>query len=171
MSRCVRSALVAVSLATILSGSAAYAGLPEYQSAVKSETSLVSYYTFDADSTSVADTAAGGHNGTLQGTAALSAAEDALGAAGKALSLDGAGWVNFGVVEAFNFYEGDADTGHSNPGTVEMWIRPGANAGGYSTNPALAAARNGAPTRYSMHLSDWLNGWGGLRGRNGLSSV
>lgn len=169
MSDRVRSMLAVVGVATVLGASSAYAGLPEYQAAVRSEgTSLVSYYTFDADSGSVVDTATGGHNGTLQGTAAFTVADDALGATGKALSLDGSGWVNFGVVDAFNFYDGTAAA--TTPGTVEMWIRPGANPGTYGSNPALAGARDGGSTRYSMHLDGWLNGWGVYAGAMGYHS-
>ncbi|HOW69573.1 MAG TPA: hypothetical protein PKY77_03140 [Phycisphaerae bacterium] len=167
MSVHVGNMLRVATVAAMLVGSAAFAGLPEYQAAVRSEAKLVSYYTFDADSGSVVDTASGGHNGTLQGTAGFTVADEALGATGQALTLDGAGWVNFGVVEKFNFYEGDAETGHSNPGSVEMWIRPGANPGLYGSNPALAAARDGGPTRFSMHLDGWLNGWGVYAGGMG----
>jgi len=137
--RCTRSVVVAGALAVLAGGSAVSAGLPEYQAAVRSETSLVSYYTFDADAgTSVADTcttALPDPSGAIAGSGTtFTAAVDALGGAGQALSLNGSGWVNFGQVAAFAFGTVAAST----DGAVEMWIKPAlADYGGI--NPALAA--------------------------------
>jgi len=102
-----RNLLVAAALTVGLGLPSTFAGLTEYQTAVNSETTLISYFTFDADSApSVLDTfttALPDPTGTLQGTAAFTAAGEGFGGAGQALSLDGSGWVTFGAVAEFAF--------------------------------------------------------------------
>jgi len=151
--RCTNSLMVAIIVAAGIQTSTALAGLAEYQAAVRSEPTLISYYTIDADTTAVADTA-GANNGTLQGTATFTADGGGVGGAGKALSLDGSGWVNFGQVAAFAFGTVDTPT----DGAVEMWIKPGL--AGYPYDPCLAGVRNGNDTRWSMHLQHDRSGWG-----------
>ncbi len=163
----VRGLFAAAACSVTVGVSSTLAGLAEYQAAVNSETSLISYYTFDADTgTSVLDTKPAGHNGTIMGTGTTFAAgASAFGGQGQALSLNGSGWVNFGAVAAFAFGGQTAET--ATPGTVEMWIRPGAapNALGYA--PTLASVREVAPggdpnpySRWSMHLETSRLAWG-----------
>lgn len=159
-----RSLLVTATLIAMMGLPAAFAGLSDYRTAVQSEPSLISYYTFDADTTAVTDTASGGHNGTLVGSGTtFTAAADAVGSEGQALSLNGSGWVTFGSVEEFAFETGDKLTGHTVSGSVEMWIKPGALAGAFGSDPCLAGVRDkkaaGDPTRWSMHLKNNRDGW------------
>ena len=129
-----------------LAAGVAHGGLVDYQALVSGEPSLISYYTFDGDTTSVSD-AKGGNHGTLVGTTAWG---PGVGGSGQSLSLGGAGHVNLGVVPALEFPDGT--------GTVEAWVRSTwTTKPGY--NPAIVAARDGGPVRYSIHME---------RGRNKL---
>lgn len=165
-----RNLLAAVTLIAILGLPPAFAGLSEYQDAVHAEPSLISYFTFDADSgTAAADTcttALPNPTGALQGTATFTPTGEGFGGAGKALSLTGAGWVNFGAVAEFAFGGQSAEL--ATPGTVEMWVRPSWDPlTPPSYNPALASVREVTPgndpnpyTRWSMHLEKTRLGWG-----------
>lgn len=165
-----RNLLVAAALAVGFGLPAAFAGLTEYQTAVTSEPTLISYFTFDADSApSVLDTfttALPDPTGTLQGTAAFTTAGEGFGGAGQALSLTGTGWVTFGAVAEFAFGGQSAEL--ATPGTVEMWVRPSWDpVTPPSSNPALASVRDvtsgGDPnpsSRWSMHLEKTRLGWG-----------
>jgi len=135
----VHQVLAMATLIALGSVSASMAGLSAYQASVRSESSLISYYTFDGDSTAVADTAASGNNGTLAGSAAF--AVGVGGSMDQALNLDGSGWVTFGPVTAFEFGDGT--------GTVEAWIHP-TWAGG--ADRVIVASRDGDPVRYSIHV-------------------
>ncbi|MCZ7640585.1 MAG: hypothetical protein M5U12_33720 [Verrucomicrobia bacterium] len=109
-----------------------------YQSAVRRETSLISYYTFDAGD--LTDTQAANH-GLVEGEVGF------VGGVGRgqdqAVFLGGAGHVNLGQVEAFDFREGQ--------GTIEAWIRADWTASpGY--NPAIFADRDGGPVNWSVHM-------------------
>ncbi len=84
--------------------------LKQYQAAVEAESSLVSLYSFDGLTAKDTEQA---HHGALQGGARFG--DGIGGGAGKALLLDGAGWVNLDQVKAFDFLDGS--------GTVEAWIR------------------------------------------------
>ena len=116
------------------------AKLKQYQAAVRAESSLLSYYTFDT--VNAAD-AKGAHPGTAQGRVQYA---DGIGAgAGKALLMDGAGHVNLGQVDAFSFPSGK--------GTVEAWIRADwTNTLGY--NPAIIANRDVSDVIWSLHMND-----------------
>lgn len=139
MTRYDRRILAVATLVAVTGISAATAGLPAYQTAVRSEPSLISYYTFDGDSTAVADTTPSGNNGALAGTAAFTVGVG--GSVDQALNLDGGGWVTFSPVTAFEFIDGT--------GTVEAWIHP-TWAGG--DDRVIVASRNGGPVRYSIHV-------------------
>ena len=114
---------------------AGQAGLVDYQGAVTGESSLISYYTFDAGS---ANDTAGTNHGTDVGTVLY----NSVSYGGQAISLNGTGHINIGLVPAFDFADGS--------GTVEAWIQPTwTSSPGY--NPAVLASRNGSPVRYSIH--------------------
>ena len=112
--------------------------LARYQSAVKSEPSLISYYTFDAgDATDTNGT----NNGDVVGTAAFGPGVGQ--STDKSLLLDGSGDIDLGSVPDFEFTNGT--------GTVEAWIQPGwSNDPGY--DPCLFADRSGGPTDWSIHM-------------------
>lgn len=114
--------------------------LKQYQAAVRAESSLLSYYTFDTVNAADSKDA---HPGTAQGRVQYA---DGIGAgAGKALLLDGAGHVNLGQVDAFSFPSGK--------GTVEAWIRADwTNTLGY--NPAIIANREVGDVVWSLHMND-----------------
>ena len=120
--------------------------LKQYQAAVRSEPSLISFYNFDAlDAKDSKDS----HDGILQGR--VSFGDGLGGAAGKALVLNAIGHVNLGQVADFSFLSGK--------GTVEAWIRADWTSGlGY--NPALFANRDGGPVNWSIHMNDAKNGVG-----------
>lgn len=100
---------LAGSAVCLLWHSSALADLGDYQSAVTNEASLISYYTFEASS---ATDVHGTNNGALAGTASFAAG---VKGSSIALSLDGAGHVDLGFVEAFTFTD--------QTGTVEAWVR------------------------------------------------
>lgn len=126
------SALAGVALG-LLWYSAVQADLSDYQTSVTSEASLISYYTFDL---SDAEDVYGVNNGTLTDTTAFAAG---VGGAGTALSLDGDGRVNLGVVEDFAFAD--------RTGSVEAWVQAGALGGA----ACLFANRDGQ-SRWDVHL-------------------
>ena len=83
--------------------------IARYQSTVRNESSLISYYTFD---TGTGADSAGTNQGSLQGTVSFGAGPG--GVTNEALVLAGAGRVDLGQVSAFDFVDG---------GTAEAWIR------------------------------------------------
>ena len=127
--------VLAGAVLTLLWPLAAQAVLTDYQTAVKAEASLISYYTFD--SSNAADTKAA-HAGTLAGTTAFASG---IGGFGKALVLNGAGRVNLGVVGAFAFT-------NDNSGSVEAWV----NAGNLNGDATVFANRDGY-SRWDVHLT------------------
>ena len=76
------------------------ATLADYQSAITSETSIISYYTFDRTK---ANNSLGLHNGTLQGGTSF---ENGIGGTGRGLLLNGSSRVNLGTVSGFDFSDG-----------------------------------------------------------------
>ncbi len=115
------------------------ANLKSYQNAVRSEASLLAYYTFD--SLDEQDSQAS-HHGRVQGRVGFG--DGIGGGAGKALVLEGAGHVNLGEVAAFSFPSGK--------GTVEGWLRADwTNAPGY--NPVIFANRDMAAAVWSIHMN------------------
>lgn len=114
------------------------ASITEYQAAVKSEPSLISYYTFDAGNANDSQAA---NNGTVVGNATYGTGVG--GGTDKAIVLDGTGHVNLGQVDAFDFVSGY--------GTVEAWIRADwPSSPGY--NPAIFTDRDGGPVNWSVHM-------------------
>ncbi len=126
-------------VATVLySPQSILASITEYQAAVKSEASLISYYTFDAGNANDAQAA---NNGTVVGSATYGPGGG--GGTDKAIVLDGTGYVNLGQVDAFDFISGY--------GTVEAWVRADwTSSPGY--NPAIFADRDGGPVNWSVHM-------------------
>ncbi len=101
-----------------------------YQSTVRAESSLVSYYSFDLQT---ANDEVGTNNGTFITSSAFAAGLG--GGTNLALSLDGAnGAVAFGPVPAFEFPGGQ--------GTIELWLRADWDSGTMSYNPAIVADEN-----------------------------
>lgn len=128
-----------------------------YQAAVRGEADLISYYTFDHQT---ADDDFGGNNGTLQGAAQF--APGFNGGPDQALLLAGNGWVNLGLVPAFDF---------ANPyaGTVEFWWRADWTTT-LSYDPCLFSARDDSQgqVNYSLHVAKdktYINFWNGSSGR------
>ena len=111
----------------------------QYQSAVLSKASLISYYKFDGNT---ASDSFGTNNGSLQGTANYT--NGIRGGADVALNLDGGGWDNLGSVSPFDFTNGN--------GTVELWLQAGWT-NTPSIYPCIFANRDGGGTRYSIHMS------------------
>ena len=112
--------------------------LVNYQTAVKTETSLISLYSFDALD---AKDAKGAHPGTLQGNTGFT--EGIGGGPGKALLLGGSGHVNLDQVDAFDFTGG--------VGSVEAWVRADwVTSPGY--NPTIFADRSDPSVNWSIHM-------------------
>ncbi|MEP0845143.1 MAG: LamG domain-containing protein, partial [Phycisphaerae bacterium] len=115
-----------------------------YQAAVLSESSLISYYTFDTEPDGAIDRAPAvptpTHDGTYAGVVQLG---PRAGAGGGAMEMTGTGHANFGAVSDFTFADGT--------GTVEAWIRPAWALDGGANDYVVAASRN-ANTRYSVHV-------------------
>lgn len=109
--------------------------LSDYQNAVMSESSLISYYTFDGSDLSDSKLL---HWGEEKGTPAVAYVPGVDGE-GMSLSLGGQNWINFNVVPDFAFTDGD--------GSIEAWFR----AGERNYNSLLFANRDGS-TRYSVNL-------------------
>jgi hypothetical protein len=123
--------------------------IAQYQAAVKKETNLISYYTFDADD---ASDWKGSNTGSVEGSAIFDTGLG--GGANKALVLDGLGQVSFGPVADFDFAGGT--------GTIEAWIR--ADWVNVAYNPCLFAARDGGSVSWSIHMTagkDVMGDWNG----------
>ncbi len=127
------SVLLCATLA-LLCPSLSHAFLAQYQTAVTNETSLISYYTFDQSN---AVDAKGTNNGTLMDTTTFATG---VGGFGNALSLNGAGRVNLGVVEDFAFTN---DTG-----SAEAWVKAGA-----LTGEACIFANRDGYSRWDIHMT------------------
>jgi hypothetical protein len=82
-----------------------------YQAVVRSEPSLISYYTFDAGD---ATDSYGTNNGTESGS--ITFTNGPGGVTNESLVLAGSGQIDLGYVSAFDFVTG---------GTAEAWIQPG----------------------------------------------
>lgn len=112
--------------------------LPAYQAAVSAESSLISYYRFDA---SDANDSKSANHGVLDGDAAFGPGVG--GGADRALLLTGLGSAGFGPIDAFDFADGT--------GSFEVWLRADwTDTAGY--NPCIVADRDGGPVNYSLHL-------------------
>ncbi|MHC1766232.1 MAG: LamG-like jellyroll fold domain-containing protein [Verrucomicrobiia bacterium] len=111
--------------------------LAKYQSAVRAEPALVSYYTFDAEDAN--DTKSSNHGLPVD----VVEFGKGVGGSDKALVLTGLGHVALGAVEAFDFADGT--------GTVEAWLRAD-----YTTPPpynaTIIADRDGGSVNWSLHL-------------------
>ena len=122
-----------------------------YQNAVTNEPSLISYYTFDQ---SDARDVHGTNNGTLVGTTAFT---NGVNGSGTALSLDGAGLVNLGVVHDFTFPDGTNSVGR---GSVEAWVQAGKTLRG---DECIFANRDGY-SRWDVHIDrqkKYIGNWNG----------
>lgn len=124
-------------LATVQVGN----NLARYQATVLGESSLISYYTFDAGD---AQDARNAHPGTIANTVAFEAGPG--GVTNQALMLDGSsGHVDLGPVAAFDFTSGS--------GTVEGWMRADwSEIPNY--DPCIFADRDGGSV-WSVHMSRW----------------
>ena len=117
--------------------------LIEFQTAVKNQEGLLSYYTFDDAN---AEDSQGSNDGTLAG--AVTFGEGIGGGAAKGLNMDGRGHLTFGPVDAFDFFDGI--------GTVQLWLRADWTSGpGF--NPCIFSDREGGPVNYSIHLNQEKN--------------
>lgn len=134
----------------LLSPLPAWALLSAYQTVVTNEPSLISYYTFDQNDASDVH---GTHNGTLMGTTAFAAG---MGGSGKALSLDGTGRVDLGVVTDFTFASGI--------GSVEAWV----SAGNLKGAACIFANRDGF-SRWDVHMDRTKRGIGNWNGASYLT--
>jgi hypothetical protein len=128
------------------------ADLTAYQKAITSESSLISYYTFDDLN---ANDSVGANNGTLAGITAFGPGLG--GPPGAGLLLGGQGRVLLGEVAAFDFASGI--------GTVEAWVQAGWPAGFSAYNPCLFANRDfstgdNTMTLWSIHLESSKTGVG-----------
>ncbi len=113
--------------------------LTAYQAAVRSESGLISYYTFDNGD---ANDSAGSHNGVAVDTVAYATGVGRT--TDQALVLDGNGHVDLGLVSDFDFAAGK--------GTVEAWVRADWSASpGY--NPSIITERDGNPVNWSLHMN------------------
>jgi hypothetical protein len=123
--------------------------MSRYQATVLSESSLISYYTFDAGDGRDAKNA---HPGTVANAVAFSAGPG--GVTNQSLTLDGTGHIDLGQVAAFDFASG--------AGSVEVWVRPNWTLpAGYA--PTLFANRNGG-SDWSVHMDPWQNAMGNWNG-------
>ena len=125
--------------------------MARYQATVLNESSLISYYTFDAGDGQDAKNA---HPGVAVNAVSYSAGPG--GVTNQALTLDGTGHIALGQVADFEFTSGN--------GTVEGWVRPNwVNPASYA--PCLFADRDGGSV-WSVHMSAWKNeigNWNGVR--------
>jgi hypothetical protein len=127
--------------------------LAPYQGAVRSESSLISYYTFDVGD---AKDSKGTNDGVGLGTVSFGGGVGQ--GSDQALVLDGTGNINVGLVEAFDFTNGN--------GTVEAWIRPEWSTDpGY--DPCLFANRVASSFQvdWSIHMNrnrDAIGSWNGM---------
>jgi hypothetical protein len=117
--------------------------MARYQATVLGESSLISYYTFDA---SDAQDAKNVHPGTAANTVAYDTGPG--GVTNLSLNLDGTGHIDLGQVADFDFASGS--------GTVEGWIRPNwTNPASY--DPCVFADRDGDGSVWSVHMGAWKN--------------
>ncbi|HEU5125834.1 MAG TPA: LamG-like jellyroll fold domain-containing protein [Verrucomicrobiae bacterium] len=114
--------------------------IANYQSSVSSETSLISYYTFDAAD---AHDSKDAHPGTVANSVTYAGGPG--GVTNFSLALDGTGHIDLGQVPDFDFADGS--------GTVEGWIRPNWN-NPAPYDPTLFANRDGG-SDWSVHVSRW----------------
>lgn len=112
--------------------------LAKYQSTVRQESSLISYYTLDAGNAD--DTKSANHGYAVD---EVGYGKGVGGKTDQALVLTGTGHVGLSQVEAFDFADGT--------GTVEAWIRAD-----YTTPPpynaTIVADRDSGAVNYSLHL-------------------
>lgn len=128
----VTSAVVAVSIVQ--------PAMNAYQSAVRAEPGLISFYDFDQDN---ANDQVGTNNGTFITTSAFTPGIG--GGTNVALLLDGTdGAVAFGTVPAFDFPSGQ--------GTIELWLRADWDSGTMTYNPAIVSDAN-VSSRYGAVMS------------------
>lgn len=123
--------------------------ITRYQSTVMAESSLVSYFTFDAGDGRDRKNA---HPGTVSASVLFSSG--AGGVTNTCITLDGTGVVDLGPVADFDFVSGN--------GTVEAWIRatwiaPAAYA------PCVFSDRDGGSV-WSIHMGGWKNEIGNWNG-------
>ncbi|HVU09030.1 MAG TPA: LamG-like jellyroll fold domain-containing protein [Verrucomicrobiae bacterium] len=126
-----------------------------YQATVLNESSLISYYTFDAGD---ATDSHGAHNGTAMG--GVSFTNGPGGVTNLALALDGSGQIDLGQVSAFDFVSG---------GTAEAWIKPAWDTSvppGFS--PCVFSDRNGGSV-WSVHMTALQNAIGNWNNANFVS--
>jgi hypothetical protein len=115
--------------------------MARYQATVLAESSLISYYTFDA---SDAQDAKNAHSGTVANVVTYETGPG--GVTNLSLTLDGTGHIDLGPVADFDFGSGS--------GTIEGWVRPNwSNPAAY--NPCLFADRDGDGSVWSVHMSAW----------------
>ncbi|HRY70475.1 MAG TPA: LamG domain-containing protein [Phycisphaerae bacterium] len=136
-------ALLASAAIGLVASAATAQDLAAYRALVTGEPSLISYYTFDADST-VDDAPVNPHDGTAAG----SGGQYITGVhnEGRALFLNGNNWVTCGPVEDFDFTSGQ--------GTIEAWVKIDLGTFPPSGNyPTLFAVRTNAPyvVVYNFH--------------------
>ncbi|HOW72370.1 MAG TPA: LamG domain-containing protein, partial [Phycisphaerae bacterium] len=113
--------------------------LASYEAAILAEPSLLSYYTFEGDTTAVSDKK-GPYNGTL-----VDLTEWTEGfAGGQALGLQTYGHVGLGNVEDFKFSDGT--------GSIEAWVNPTGVGLGLG-NKSIFAGRDDSLNRYTMHVN------------------
>ena len=141
-----RFSVLIIGTLALVAGDSAFGTLADYQAAVTNETSLVSYYRFDATN---ANDSLGQHNGTTQGGASFG---PGIGNSGRSLLLNGAGRVNLGQVSDFDFAD--------RTGSVEAWVRPGWTGTFSAYNPCIFADRNGGPVDWSVHMNGDKSGVG-----------
>jgi hypothetical protein len=120
-----------------MGSSRVFATLSDYQAAVTSTASLISYYTFEQTN---ANDSVGPYNGTPINPAYAPGAEGY----GQGFLCNGTAQVNFGTNSDFEFPSGS--------GTIEAWIRADWTTA-QGGNPTLWADGNGYPTEYSIHMS------------------
>lgn len=114
------------------------ARLNRYQTAVRQQSGLISYYSFDHWNL---EDGFGLNNGSPQG--AVTYGPGVGGDAALSLLLAGNGHVNLGQVDAFDFYNG--------AGAIEAWVS--ADWTSIGNNPALFADRDGGPVNWSVHMN------------------
>lgn len=122
-----------------------------YRELVMSESSLLSFYTFENDSggpKGVQDVAPQRpRHGTLEGSAGFGPGVDGDG--GKSLTLDGSGFVSLGAVPEFLFRDGEA--------TIEAWLRPTFSP---QSSPVAWYGTRNEPRRgpFTEYHSTWVHG-------------
>ncbi len=115
--------------------------IARYQAAVRSEPSLISYYTFD---TSDATDSYGTNNGTAAGSGTITYTNGPGGVTNNSLVLNGSDWINLGQVSAFDFVSG---------GTAEAWIKTGWTSSWttYGDAPCIFGDRDGGSV-WDIHM-------------------